>query len=144
MGAPVLADHRATHLEGVCEMIGDRLDRLTLPLRVFMTWLYPLDVSVQRGVDACPAAVDVAGMSPEVVCAESPTAPTSGRPDWDQILAVTELYAHHQPKWDTPSTIKCRGCQHVCHSERRHWRHVTLLATDMLTNSCRICRSINK
>jgi hypothetical protein len=143
VGAVVLADHRSTHLEGVCEMIGDRLDRLTLPLRVFMTWLYPLGVSVQRGVDACPAAVDAQGMSVGAVSVVPP-APAPTRPVWDQILAVTELYAHHQPKWDTPSTIKCRGCLHVCHSERRHWRHVTELATDMMTNSYRIQQLLNK
>lgn len=125
-------------------MIANLLDRAWLPVWRFLEWLYPLDVSVQRGIDACPAAVDAEGMSPEVVRAESPTAPTSGRPDWDQILAVTELYAHHQPKWDTPSTIKCRGCLHVCHSERRHWRHVTELATDMMTTSYRIQQLLNK
>ena len=124
-------------------MIANRLDRALLPVWRFLEWLYPLDVSVQRGVDACPAAVDVAGMSVGAVSV-NPPAPAPTRPDWDQILAVTELYAHHQPKWDTPSTIKCRGCQHVCHSERRHWRHVTELATDMMTTSYRIQQLLNK
>lgn len=136
--------------------IGDHLDRLIVKVIAVLGFpldAWPADRDVRRAM--CgepvrpewmngPVAGDAAGTSPEVVSAGPPPAPTSGRPDWDQILAVAELYAHHQPKWDTPSTIKCRGCQHVCHSERRHWRHVTELVTDMVTTDYRIQQLLNK
>lgn len=55
--------------------------------------LYPLDVSVRRGVDACPVAVDAHGQGPEVVRAEPPTAPTSGRSNLMQNVLAVSMFA---------------------------------------------------
>ncbi len=125
-------------------MIGHPLDRLLLPLWNLFERLQPLSDSVALGVDACRlAAVDVAGIGPDEVSI-LPTVPSSGQPDWDRALAIDELYAFHGLVWDTPSTIKCTGCRHVSHSERRHWRHVTELVTDMVTTDYRIQQLLNK
>lgn len=78
-----------------------------------------------------PVAKVVTGAGPDEVSV-TPDAPSSGQPDYDQSDAIAELYAFHGLVWDRPSTIKCSGCRHVSHSERRHWRHVTELVTDMV------------
>lgn len=125
-------------------MIANLLDRAWLPVWRFLEWLYPLDVSVRRGVDACPVAGVAAGQSVGVV-SDSPLSPTPTRPDLLlQAMAIEELYAHHQPDQDSPSTIRCHGCGHIAHSERRHWRHVTELVTDMVTTDYRIQQLLNK
>lgn len=62
-------------------MIANLLDRAWFPVWRFLEWLYPLDVSVQRGVDACPVAGVAAGQSERAV-SDSPLSPALSRPEY--------------------------------------------------------------
>lgn len=130
--------------------IGDHLDRLivkAIAVLGFPLDAWPADRDVRRAMRGepvrpewmnDPVAGDAAGTSSGAV-SMFPVVPAPERPDLLlQAMAIEELYAFHGLKWDTPSTIKCTGCRHVSHSERRHWRHVTELVTDMVTTDYRI------
>lgn len=136
--------------------IGDHLDRLivkAIAVLGFPLDAWPADRDVRRAMRgelvrpewmSGPVAGDAAGTSSGAV-SMFPVVPAPERPDLLlQAMAIEELYAFHGLVWDTPSTIKCTGCRHVSHSERRHWRHVTELVTDMVTTDYRIQQLLNK
>lgn len=114
--------------------IGDHLDRLivkAIAVLGFPLDAWPADRDVRRAMRGepvrpewmnGPVAGDAAGTSSGAV-SMFPVVPAPERPDLLlQAMAIEELYAHHQLVRDTPSTIKCSGCQHTCQSERRHWQ----------------------
>lgn len=130
--------------------IGDHLDRLivkAIAVLGFPLDAWPADRDVRRAMRgelvrpewmSGPVAGDAAGTSPEVVSADT-DGTHLGAPDLLlQAMAIEELYAFHGLVWDTPHSIRCHGCGHIAHSERRHWRHVTELVTDMVVTDYRI------
>lgn len=142
--------------------IGDHLDRLivkAIAILGFPLDAWPADRDVRRAMRGepvrpewmnGPVATEVAGIGVGEVCSfpsglpRQTDEPSPTQPNYDQSDAIAELYAFHGLKWDTPSTIKCTGCRHISHSERRHWRHVTELVTDMVTTDYRIQQLLNK
>ena len=138
--------------------IGDHLDRLIVKAVAligcpFELWFQPSDPNVRRAMRGepvrpewmhGPVAGDAAGTSSGAV-SMFPVMPAPERPDLLlQAMAIEELYAFHGLVWDTPHSIRCHGCGHIAHSERRHWRHVTELVTDMVTTDYRIQQLLNK
>lgn len=133
--------------------IGDHLDRLIVKVIAVLGFpldAWPADPNVRRAMRgelvrpewmSGPAAGVAAGQSAGVM---SSTA-TPARPDLLlQAMAIEELYAFHALVWDTPHSIRCHGCGWISHSERRHWRHVTELVTDMVVTDYRIQQLLNK